>query len=356
MRRIPAAGCRILPSPSSGVSLTYRPGLDGRADTDHWLLTTDNGPLKRTLWRWSWRLSLLVSIAAALWATSVAVPEVGQPYQPPAAAEQKLWSFGFVGDTQLGEGVVERIFERLHDARVEFVLHLGDIVDNAEREDQWQFIVDQAARNELRLMPVVGNHDRLLDGHDRGEAGFTRYFPQIPGTFYHFEHEGLQFLMLNSERSFLPGTEQGQFLAAELAARRGPTIVCLHRPVFTCGDRDLANQFLRRVWLHGRLVGSETVLVLAGHHHYYDRSKPLDGITYVVSGGGGHKLYGAETPDERTAVFRAKVNHFGVVDVFSDHLGVRVLDLEGREIDRFGLGLQAPEAPRLPAPAEKATL
>jgi hypothetical protein len=143
--------------------------------------------------------------------------------------------------------------------------------------------------------------------------------------------------MLNSERTLAPWSEQGRFLASKLAELPRPTVVCLHRPVFTCGHRDLANQFIRRFWLHGRLVDSPAVMVLSGHHHYYDRTKPLDGITYVVSGGGSKKLYEAEPPDDTTAAFRAGTNHFGVVDVYGDRFNVEVLDLAGQAIDRFAV-------------------
>jgi len=287
--------------------------------------------------RWAGRLTLAIAAAAMAYAVSVAVPEVGESNQSLPLAGEKLWSFGFVGDTQLGEGIVEPIFERLRAARVKFVLHLGDMVEHADRDDEWIDLIERAKRHELRLVPVVGNHDRMPCYDDRGEIRFRQYFPELPETFYHFEQEGLNFLMLNSERSFAPWSEQGRFLSWQLTQHSGTAIVCLHRPVFTCGRRDVANQWLRRVWLHGRLKDTGATLVLAGHHHYYERSRPLDGITYVVSGGGSRKLYGEERTDERTACFRAGVNHFGIVDVFADRLMVRVLDLEGGEIDRFAI-------------------
>ena len=43
--------------------------------------------------------------------------------------------------------------------------------------------------------------------------------------------------MLNSERSLAPWTEQGRFLAWHLEQHPHTAIVCLHRPVFTCGHR-----------------------------------------------------------------------------------------------------------------------
>jgi predicted phosphodiesterase len=295
---------------------------------------------------------MLLAALGLAYAWAVATPEIGPAAAPAVAASaspsgespaqsEKLWTFGFVGDTQLGEGIVDKIFKRLRDANVEFVLHLGDIVDDADSDEQWDYVLGQAAEHQLRLMPVVGNHDRMLAYDDRGEIRFRQYFPKLPETFYRFSHRGLDFLMLNSERSLAPWSEQGRFLAWHLEQHPRTAVVCLHRPVFTCGHRDLGNQYLRRVWLHGPLAGSRASLVLSGHHHYYDRTKSLDGITYVTSGGASHKLYAAETPDDRTAVFRAGVNHFGLVDVFADRLDVRILDIDGKEFDRFSVNRPA---------------
>ncbi|HVA49189.1 MAG TPA: metallophosphoesterase [Pirellulales bacterium] len=289
--------------------------------------------MKRPCYRWLAPAIGLLFTAAYVW--SLATPEVGQPARLPPPAAGKLWSFGFVGDTQLGEGIVDRIFERFEASGVEFVLHLGDIVDDAASDKQWQEVLGAARQHHIRLRPVVGNHDRLVGTSDRGETRFREFFPELPDTFYRFSQGGLTFLMLNSERSLMPWTEQGRFLGAELNELAGTAVVCLHRPVFTCGRRDLANQFLRRLWLHARLVDSPTRLVLSGHHHYYDRTKPLDGITYVVSGGGSHKLYPPADTDRTTAAFHAGVNHYGLVDVYADRLDVHVVDLDGAQLDRF---------------------
>ena len=292
------------------------------------------------------RISWAIFGAALLLATTrfaaVVTPTIGEPPTIATSAEvEPLWRFGFVGDTQLGQALIPTIFARLAQERVEFVLHLGDIVDEAGDDAEWDNVMLEARRHRLRLMPVVGNHDRLRDRDDTGEARFREYFPHLPGTFYHFRHRGLNFVMLNSERSLMSGSEQARFLDWQLTHHAGPTIVCLHRPVFTCGARDWPNQWLRRYWLHSALVERDVVAVLAGHHHYYDRSRPLDGITYVVSGGGSPKLYDAEQPSAQTASFHAGRNHFGIVDVYADHVETRVVDLSGEELDRFALELPA---------------
>lgn len=276
----------------------------------------------------------------AVWAWMRAAPRIGDPFVAPETREPALWTFGFVGDTQLGEEVTEQIFSRMEGAGVEFALHLGDLVDEAASDDEWDTLVERARRHRIRMLPVVGNHDRLRDRVDHGEVRWRQYFPELPGTFYHVRHRGLNLLMLNSERSLAPWSEQAAFIRWQLSHHPGTTIVCLHRPVFTCGQRDWARQWLHRVWLHGLLAGSDTVAVLCGHNHYYDRTWPLDGITYVVSGGASRKLYEAEATTAITARFEAGRNHYGLVDVHAEHLHVRVLDLAGSEMDAFDLPLR----------------
>lgn len=305
--------------------------------------------------RWRYLLlGLLFCLACVVgWGWSIITPEIGQPFvsatptalrrSSPAAADTppaKLWSFGFVGDTHAGlaDGTIDQIFARFAAAQPEFVLHLGDMVDVGASDAQWDAIAQLAHQHQLRLMPVVGNHD-VHRGYpsDRGEIRLKQYFPQLPETFYSFRHRGLNFLMLNSERSLVAGTEQAQFIDRQLRQQHGPTIVCLHRPVFTCGKRDLAFVVGRRLWLHRALLGSEATCVLTGHNHYYERTRPLDGITYVVSGGGTANQYAAEQPNPRTAQFVSGRGHLGLVDVYADHLAIRVVDLSGQALDAFEL-------------------
>ena len=293
-------------------------------------------------------VSLTVVAALAGYVAAVITPEVGSEFRPAeyvanvnSADSKPLWTFGFVGDTQLGEAITPVIFQQMRAAGVEFALHLGDLVDEAASDDEWERLIADAEAEQIRLLPVVGNHDRLRDRSDTGETRWRQYFPQLHGTFYHFRHRGLNFVMLNSERSLIRGSEQEQFLRWQLEHHPGPTIVCLHRPVFSSGSRDWPAMLARRLWVHGAVRESDVVAVLAGHNHFYDRSLPLDGVTYVVSGGGSSKLYAAETPAATSAKFVAGRNHFGLVDVYADHLAVRAIDLTGVEFDRFALPLPA---------------
>ncbi|MBL9080904.1 MAG: metallophosphoesterase, partial [Planctomycetales bacterium] len=206
-------------------------------------------------------LTLLVCTVGVLgYAWAVATPEIGEPLPLRIAADDKpLWKFGFVGDTQLADDNLEPLMARFERQEVEFVLHLGDMVDESSSDLEWDRLVEAARKHRVRLMPVVGNHDVRRDYDDDGSIRFRQYFPDLPGTFYHFRHRGVNFLMLNSERSFAPGSEQAKFIDFHLQHNLGTAIACLHRPTFTTAERDRASMFSRRVCLHGALKDTDAI-------------------------------------------------------------------------------------------------
>jgi len=290
--------------------------------------------------------SLVIAIGVAIgYAVAVVTPEVGEPFtaaQPPAA--KPLWTFGFVGDTQQADDRLDPLMAKFESYDVEFVLHLGDMVDEASSDMEWDRLIASALKHRVRLMPVVGNHDVRTDYADDGSIRFRQYFPDLPNTFYHFRHRGVNFLMLNSERSFAPGSEQAKFIKFHLERQPGTAIACLHRPVFTADDRDTPSMLTRRLWLHGALEGSDAVAVVAGHNHYYDRTKPLDGLTYLVSGGGGGASREAPQPRDFTAALHAGHCHYGIARVYDDRIAVEVVTLDdGRTLDTFDLPLKPTE-------------
>ena len=107
-------------------------------------------------------------------------------------------------------------------------------------------------------------------------------------------------------------------------------------------------------------------VIFAGHVHNYQRSHPIfdnpvdqkwvldkgfdgasntrpKGVIYVVSGGGGARLYNPEQHDdpaswqEFTARFVSNVNSFTQVDVAGKKLTLRQIDSSGNEVDRIAL-------------------
>ena len=130
------------------------------------------------------------------------------------------------------------------------------------------------------LLPVLGNHDyrsgRQQDiltalGRDRS---------------WYVERVGaIKVVVLDSNRVQDPA--QTQWLVDTLAAPEPAgtwTIAAMHHPAYSAG-RHGSDAEVQHTW--AALFSQYGVpLVLAGHDHGNQRSRPQDGVTYVVSGAG----------------------------------------------------------------------
>ena len=67
-------------------------------------------------------------------------------------------------------------------------------------------------------------------------------------------------------------------------------------------------------------------LVLSGHDHDYQRSVPINGVTYVVSGGAARLR---ATGQAEFTAFSASALHFVTLDVWSDRLVVTAFSRAG---------------------------
>ena len=96
--------------------------------------------------------------------------------------------------------------------------------------------------------------------------------------------------------------------AASPAVLRGLSGFAISRPA-VCSRRSFARHRVQ--------------LVLSAHDHDYQRSRPIDGVTYIVTGGAAQARFTAAR--SFTAV-SYRVRHFVEVAVFADRLVVRGID------------------------------
>jgi hypothetical protein len=74
-------------------------------------------------------------------------------------------------------------------------------------------------------------------------------------------------------------------------------------------------------------------LVFAGHDHVYERTVPVKGVTYVVSGGGGRRLYPAG--GGRPTACSRSAHHAVLVRVDGECLSFGATEPDGTVFDRF---------------------
>jgi 3',5'-cyclic AMP phosphodiesterase CpdA len=173
------------------------------------------------------------------------------------------------------------------------------------------------------LVAVLGNHDVLEPEHVAPlEAALGmpgRWWAQSVGDV----------LLIGLDSNLADDPDQLAWLDETLA---GSTerwrIVLLHHPAYSAGYQG-SNLAVRRrfVPLFDR-YGVQ--LVLSGHDHDYQRSRPLNGVTYVVSGAGAGTRRTGEEPF--TAVSYSWL-HFLEIGVFRDRLVLRAVNEDLRVAD-----------------------
>jgi 3',5'-cyclic AMP phosphodiesterase CpdA len=190
------------------------------------------------------------------------------------------------------------------------------------------------------LFPVLGNHD-VRKGN--GAAFLENFHPPLESPrstkrYYSFDWGNTHFVALDSElyhgdRGSSPEEQRG-FLERDLAAsRKRWRIVFLHRSPYGSsrhgGDgrvkEDLEPLFVK----HG------VDLVFSGHDHVYERTVPIGGVTYVVSGGGGRRLYSAGNGELTASSVSA--HHAVLVSVDGGHLSLEAVEVGGKVVDRLEL-------------------
>ena len=195
------------------------------------------------------------------------------------------------------------------------------------------------------MFPVLGNHER--------DARFYYDYMSLPTpeNYYTFAYGNAQFFMIDSNREVGPGSEQFQFLAAELQKSRAQwKIVCYHHPAYSSDENDYGD-----TWYGPSTRGDLRVrklvplfdkygvdIVWNGHIHSYERTWPLredrattpgNGTVYMITGGGGG---GLETAGPIRPFFQNTVkrgHHFCYVAVNGNTLELKAYDLEGRLFD-----------------------
>ncbi|HEX6425340.1 MAG TPA: metallophosphoesterase [Acidimicrobiales bacterium] len=178
-------------------------------------------------------------------------------------------------------------------------------------------VLDHAA-----LYAVLGNHDVKRDNAVGQVAALG-----MPGRWW-AEHLG-DVLLVGLDSNVVDDPAQRAWLEETLAsATERWRIVVVHHPPYSAGyqgsSTDVRDAFAPLFERYG------VQLVLSGHDHDYQRSVPIGGVTYVVTGGASGTRRTGE--DDFTAV-SFSWHHFTEVAVFPDRIVVRAVNQDLRVAD-----------------------
>jgi acid phosphatase type 7 len=208
------------------------------------------------------------------------------------------------------QALVARIAEEKPDA----VLLSGDVPWHGS--DKSDYAVFQAETNvwranRLRVYPALGNHE--FSGCEVAQCleNWWAAFPELRDRRWYSVALGSQLyaIALDSDTSLLPGSDQRQWLEAQVASLPASVrfvLVAMHHPPvadiqknFNIDHNPRPNEISLADYLKSAAATSKAkFLVSAGHIHNYERTVQ-DDVVYLVSGGGGAHPYPVErTPND----------------------------------------------------------
>ncbi len=249
-----------------------------------------------------------------------------------AAAPSQPFKFVAYGDNRTNPVVHATVLERMSLFHPDFIVQTGDQVADGANETQWDEFWQVTAKvlSETAYFTCLGNHER----HG---APYFRFF-DLPAE-YSFDYGNAHFVALDSNRPAAEYSAQQEWLRKDLLAHQSARwrIVFFHHTVHTCvdkpGRRLESAERARR--LEPILAEGHVQLVINGHDHDYQRHV-VNGITYIVTGGGGAPLYSV-TPDTPYVKKAKMAHHHCEVNINGATLTLRAMEPDGSVVDAFRL-------------------
>jgi 3',5'-cyclic AMP phosphodiesterase CpdA len=172
------------------------------------------------------------------------------------------------------------------------------------------------------MFAILGNHDVIEETGDVQLEALG-----MPGRWYAVERGDMLGIALDSTQPDNP--DQLAWLEQTLANSDAKwKLVGLHHPPYSSGyhgsKHEVRDAFVPLFEKYG------VQIVFSGHEHDYQRTNPINGITYIVTGAAS--LARRTGIDDFTAVAYS-THSFVDMNIFDDHILLRAIDQDGEQFD-----------------------
>lgn len=263
-----------------------------------------------------------------------------------------------VGDVRSQPAEWGRVSRRIveHESDALFMIGTGDYPSDGRKYPLWILQFFRPARDLLAripLWPAIGNHEATRPAGSTKEEN-SKYFSlfELPGNehWYRVDYHLLTLLIVDSNSHCDPASEQYKWLRSQLRSRRARyTLVAFHHAPYTSGPHgkveldgtpkewplDEGQRFLVPLF---EMYGVD--LVLNGHDHLYERSEK-DGLTYIVTGGGGAPLYKVNSTENRYQQVAQSKHHYVALDIDAEKIVASAIDVQGDVFDQVTVPVSA---------------
>jgi len=274
------------------------------------------------------------------------------------SSKDGVFSFAVTSETG-GSGspvqVIETLIEAIAAERPDFLLFVGDMVDDGRRKQDWDDFLFTPFRNLICHTPFfhcAGNHEEhsdymkdFLATSEKGYYDFTygcAHFIALDSTQLadHIEDREGRYITMKLTQALTEDNPQIKFMADSLRKSNAKwKFVYMHYPPYVAATWE--GKVLRPLCEIFEKYNVD--IVFTSHAIVYERSHPIrngeldfrGGVRHIVVGGAG------EQPDWfhhkkawHTAKSRA-VPHFAHISVTPESLEFQAIDLNGRLFDSF---------------------
>jgi hypothetical protein len=246
------------------------------------------------------------------------------------------FSFAVFGDSGNGSNYQKKVAHQIFLHHPLLILQTGDLIYGKKSPggfDRKFFGIYWKTIKNAPIFPVLGNHD--LHAEKGKPLLHTFVLPDDSpggGRYYSFNCGDVHFTALDSMAPLSPGSTQYHWLIHDLSNSKLPLkIAYFHYPLYSSGFHR-SNLSLRKI-LDPVFKKYHVSLVFNGHDHDYERTLPIHGTTFVVTGGGGGILYPVWA--SRWTAYSATVHHFVWCRVKGLMINCSAIDDRGKTFDKF---------------------
>jgi acid phosphatase len=179
----------------------------------------------------------------------------------------------------------------------------------------------------VKFRACLGNHDiRTANGEPQVKyPGFN-----MAGRYYTYTQQNCQFFVLETNTK-VDWKTQLAWLEQQLAASQSPVkIVYGHHPIYSSGYYGTDPEMINRLAPLFKRYGVQ--LYINGHEHHYERTAPINGTTYLVTGHGG--AYLRPVGKSKFTEFAISRHGFSLVEVCKNTIVIQGIDKTGQVFDR----------------------
>lgn len=255
-----------------------------------------------------------------------------------APGEDEKFLLAVYGDNRSNPDDHARVVNLMAGEHPDLAFNLGDLVASGDDYELWdpQFFAPlDSLMKTVPLFAVPGNHE-----HD--SQNFYNFMSQpAPENYFSFTYGNSFHVAVDTNFPYLfPGSEMMVWLEKTLKSKEAQDATWLfayaHHPPYCEGrDSDWDGDTGVREWILPLAEQSGVDIFFTGHTHTYERGT-LNGVVWIVSGGGGAPIYPCTKEIEHIEMCLA-INHYLRVEVDGNHLDYKAIDDSGNVIDAFEL-------------------